>query len=159
MRCRIADLWDGPSTAWRVIPTNLTRRADGSAVMGAGLARQAATRFPALPARLGQALAAGQDRLVVFPDWRLVAAPTKRHWRDPSPPDLVEATLAALARFARQVAPDPVRVPLLGAGLGGLDPARVLAWMAAAFAACPTVLVCLPPDFRPADWRQGLHLW
>ena len=49
---------------WVVIPTNLRRKADGTAVMGAGLALAAARRFPDLAARYGVALGAGKGRFV-----------------------------------------------------------------------------------------------
>lgn len=42
-----------------IIPTNVQRRSDGSAVMGAGLAKEAAERVPGLAKRYGDALRAG----------------------------------------------------------------------------------------------------
>jgi hypothetical protein len=107
------------SGAWVVVPTSTARLADGPAVMGAGLARQAATRFPALSARYGRALAAGNARVVIT-DHRLLLAPTKEHWRDPSAMPLVLDALDAVARWCHAHPGEAVVVPALGCGLGGL---------------------------------------
>jgi hypothetical protein len=114
------DLWDLHRRGrWAVIPTNTQVRGDGSAVMGAGLARAAAERYPDLPARYGRALRNGHHRLVVG-DHRLFLAPTKHHWRNPSTVELVGESLAAIrAQLDRR--PVPLVVPAVGCGLGGLD--------------------------------------
>lgn len=55
----IGNLWDFHRTdleCFIVIPTNGVLKANGDAVMGAGLAKQAAQRFPTLPKLLGQAI-------------------------------------------------------------------------------------------------------
>lgn len=149
------NLWAGPPHAWRVIPTNLTVRADGTAVMGAGLARQAAARHPDLPYRLGAAIQTGHHSLVAFNDIRICALPTKRHWRDPSPWDLVQDSLRALRAFALAHPDEPIRVPLLGAGLGGLPADQVQAAMDATLGDLPHVTGVLPPptaSLPPEPW-------
>lgn len=51
------DLWDYSARGeWIAITTNGITKANGQAVMGAGLAKQAATRYPDLPSWLGQRL-------------------------------------------------------------------------------------------------------
>lgn len=55
----IGNLWDfhrAESNCFIVIPTNGVLKANGDAVMGAGLAKQAAQQFPTLPKLLGQAI-------------------------------------------------------------------------------------------------------
>lgn len=122
------DIWEYHARgAWAVIPTNTQRRRDGTAVMGAGLARSAADRFAGLDARYGAQLAAGRT-CVAFGAERLLLVPTKRHWRDPSTWELFDAAAAALERWlAARPEPVTVAVPLLGAGLGGLPRDEVTA--------------------------------
>lgn len=55
MKEATGDLWKFPCDAL-CIPTNGTRRHDGCAVMGRGVAAQAAQRWPWLPRALGDSL-------------------------------------------------------------------------------------------------------
>lgn len=50
----------------------------------------------------------------------LIHTPTKRHWRDKSPIELVRASIAALGEACRTEGIEQVSVPPLGCGLGGL---------------------------------------
>jgi len=122
MRIVHGDIWHYYERgAWAVIPTNTCVRADGTAVMGAGLAKQAAERFPELPALYGEWLNGGtNDGPVFFDEGRLILFPTKRNWRNPSDLDLIEANLSRLAEEL-SAASCHVVFPLLGCGLGGLD--------------------------------------
>jgi hypothetical protein len=134
------DLWDlWNAGRWAVIPTNTQRRGDGTAVMGAGLARDAADRFAGLDRRYGDAIAVGRHRLAVR-DHRLLLAPTKHHWREPATLALVADTAEHCARYARTHGLALV-VPALGAGLGGLAWADVEAVLVAAFDGTDTVLI------------------
>lgn len=63
----IGNLWDfyrTESDCFIVIPTNGVLKSNGEAVMGAGLAKQAAQRFPTLPQLLGQAIRHTGNRLL-----------------------------------------------------------------------------------------------
>ena len=121
----VDDLWTVHiEGGWVVVPTNTVRQADGTAVMGAGLAKQAADRFPGLAARYGLLLAQNEPR-AAFPNWRIVTVPTKHHWRDPSTVDLVEHAVTWLTTWAERTHPTRVAVPALGCGLGGLPWATV----------------------------------
>ncbi len=94
-------------------------------VMGAGLARAFATRYPAHLEWYRHACAAG----VISPGrpaldrsgtpW-ILAVPTKRHWREPSRLGDVDAALAAIARRAPGSGIESLALPALGCGLGGL---------------------------------------
>jgi hypothetical protein len=121
MRIEHGDLWSYHQQGyWVVIPTNCQRRPDGTAVMGAGLALQAAKRYPCLSWTYGQELRrGGQYRLE--PGDRLVLLPTKRHWKDPSDPELIRSGCQWLAGVAAHYSGHQFAVPLLGCGLGGLD--------------------------------------
>lgn len=114
------DIWDCLEGGIIVITTNGQLTANGRAVFGRGVARQAGERFPDLALRLGRHLAAGGnhvhylgDSIVSFPvedtpwslpDLRLIARSTR---------ELRE--LADLNGWQRVVVPRP------GCGGGGLD--------------------------------------
>lgn len=135
-----ADLWElWNEGRWAVIPTNTQRRRNGTAVMGGGLAADAAARFGDLEQRYGAALGAHQTRLAVR-DHRLLLAPTKDHWRDPSTLALVRASATAVASYARANNCRLV-VPALGCGLGGLDWADVEGLLLDTFADIDTVII------------------
>jgi hypothetical protein len=110
---------------WLAIPTNTCRRRGGQAVMGAGLAGDAARRYPDLPGRYGQALKNGRTRIAVG-DHRLLLAPTKDDWRQPARMSLVHELLVAAAAWCAQNPYETLVVPALGCGLGGLawEPVR-----------------------------------
>lgn len=105
-----------------VIPTNMDVRRDGTAVMGAGLALQAANRFPGLDALYGRHLAAREPVTIFRSDdarRALLLVPTKLHWADRASLELIEASAFAIAKAAAEF--DFVLVPRIGAGLGKLS--------------------------------------
>ncbi len=94
--------------------------------MGAGLAKQAANRFPDLPLRAGQMLRQlPRARLLFFPDYQLIHFPTKRSWREFSDLSLIATLLPALKQFVDEQKIENVYLPALGCGLGGLSWFRV----------------------------------
>jgi hypothetical protein len=120
MREITGDIWHFHSKgAWAVIPTNMQYTNDG-AVMGAGLALQAAVRFPDLRQKYALFLHTGTSFLVVH-EYRLLLLPTKDHWKDPSPMSLIVRGCVNLQTWAElyDVHP-PCAIPRLGCGLGGL---------------------------------------
>jgi hypothetical protein len=113
---------------WLVVPTNTCRRRNGQAVMGAGLAGDAARRYPDLPGRYGNALRNGNTRIIVH-DHRLLLAPTKNDWRHPARMPLVHELLTAAAAWCAVNPYETLVVPAPGCGLGGLawEPVRAAA--------------------------------
>lgn len=109
-----------------VVPVNWTTKANGEAVMGAGVAKQAAERWPWLPVRLGNLIEyAGGVSVRAFPTlpdglW-VVAFPTKGDWRKPASLDLIEGLVPSLLRMAEHYHWRTVALPRLGCGLGQLD--------------------------------------
>jgi O-acetyl-ADP-ribose deacetylase (regulator of RNase III) len=101
-------------------------------VMGAGLALQFKRAWPDNFNAYVQACKAGQVRpgkVFAFdvapqgqskPRW-ILNIPTKRHWKDASRLDDIEAGLADLVVQIRERGIDSVAIPPLGCGLGGLD--------------------------------------
>ena len=109
-----------------VIPTNgQVKYGTQTAVMGAGVAKQAAEIWPELPKLLGRKLVALGNRVFVFRvngDERVITFPTKEHWAQPSRHDLIERSAQELANLAT-VLPREVVVylPRVGCGLGKLN--------------------------------------
>lgn len=125
MKYMTGDIWELSKQldAWVVIPTNKIVRSDGRAVMGAGLAKQAAERYPDLPNELGLHITSFPDQL--FVEWPIICLPTKHDWRKPSTLELVTVgcvQLKSLAKILTSVGHNnPILVPQLGCGLGGLN--------------------------------------
>ena len=104
------DLWEESSRRGlpAVVPVNCV------GVMGAGVAKQAAMRYPGLLAAYRSHLAelrAGKS--VYLPEYQVVLFPTKYDWRDGS-------DLGLIASAARSM-PCLAVLPRVGAGLGRLD--------------------------------------
>jgi len=122
---RTGDLWDTDAD-WIVIPTNGERRADGGAVMGAGLAKQALLKCHGIDRVLGQGLVKNGNHVQCLGSWTvdgvkrsIIAFPTKNKWRESSDLDLI-------ARSARELRGlllgdnDTIALPRVGTGCGGL---------------------------------------
>jgi O-acetyl-ADP-ribose deacetylase (regulator of RNase III) len=95
-------------------------------VMGKGLAFQFRRRFPAnyeiyVEACRSGALRPGKLLITEDRGTVIINFPTKRHWRDPSRMEDIEAGLKALAQEVRRRQIASVAVPMLGCGLGGLQ--------------------------------------
>ena len=98
-------------------------------VMGRGLALQFKRRYPAVfrayrQACRDDALRPGPVLLLPTGSARpraIAHFPTKRHWRDPSRVEDIDAGLRDLATTIRRLRAPSIAVPPLGCGLGGLD--------------------------------------
>lgn len=111
-----------------VVTTNMIVKNDGNAVMGAGVAKEAAMRFPDLPAKLGKHISRFAAQLYI--EHPIICLPTKTDWKLQSDLDLIERGCIQLAMFGRAIDsvwagendhPPRVYLPKLGCGLGGLD--------------------------------------
>lgn len=127
-----------------VIPINIGWKKDGHAVMGRGLARQAAVKFPRLteecgdlcirhryelkPTQLRLIGASGVGSwLILFPTKPLNEQRPHMSWQGKADPELITRGLKHLA--AMRPPKDPggfIYVPLLGCGWGGLH--RDVVW-------------------------------
>lgn len=105
---------------WIVIPTNGVINRGGKAVMGKGLAYQAATRFPGLPFELAWKLRRWGNKVFAFPQHRLFTFPTKDNWRDDSSVFLIKQGCRQLA-YRVDVSLPKVYLPRLGCGCGNLS--------------------------------------
>ena len=130
-------------------------------VMGRGLALQFKKAFPENFHAYAVACRRGEVRpghLFVFETGRpanpryIINFPTKRHWRDKSRPEDIEAGLADLTRRIRERGIRSIAIPPLGAGLGGLDWRAVRQRIEAAFQSLDDVDVVI---FEPKGRKIG----
>ncbi len=108
-----------------VIPTNGDVNRHGAAVMGRGLALQAARRWPLMPKVLAEYLRAeGNHVFDVYKPRRLptlLTFPVKQHWHERADLDLIERSAQELVAKADRLAYRLVALPRVGCGNGGLD--------------------------------------
>ena len=106
------------------VTTNGVIKANGQAVMGAGMAKAFAMIYPQLPAILGQKLAHSGNQvhyLLTDGDVHIMSFPTKHHWRDFSDLSLIKNSAQTLAKLA-VIRPECTFVLTEpGCGLGGLS--------------------------------------
>ena len=107
--------------------TTFTNPVNLVGTMGAGLARAVAGAHPDCVPAYRADLRSRRLRHGTITAWRkpdgnyILQVPTKRHWRNNSPLDLVHASIDALFPLCKSLAIDTVHVVKLGCGLGGLD--------------------------------------
>lgn len=110
---------------WLVVTTNGETKSNGSAVMGAGVAKRAAELWPTVPVALGKRLRETGNAVYYLGVHRLpgasndsrlirgvIAFPTKHRWREPSPIDLIERSASELVRLVESCR-NPPRVVVL----------------------------------------------
>lgn len=122
------------------VPTNGIVKKDGTAVMGAGLAKKFALRWPEIPAILGEQLKIGgnmpysiglvtTDDFIKTPilydkvnDFSMVFSfPTKNHFKDPADLFLIKKSAQLMKNFADALGLELIAIPKVGTGLGGLS--------------------------------------
>ncbi|MEA2601072.1 MAG: hypothetical protein QOF89_2064 [Acidobacteriota bacterium] len=140
-------------------------------VMGKGLALQFKRAFPERFRHYERACRAGEvqpGRMLVFETGRMftpkyiINFPTKRHWREDSRLEDVEAGLTALIEEVKRLGIRSIAVPPLGCGNGNLDWAEVRPRIEAAFAQIPDVRLLLfapqgVPDATALPVRPSLQ--
>lgn len=107
-----------------VVTTNAMIKKDGTAVMGRGIALEAATRYLALPRMLAYhlELRGNVPCLFSFYEHVLITFPTKWDWRDASDPALIKQSAIKLVELVNeQNYLDEIYMPRVGCGNGGLD--------------------------------------
>lgn len=119
------NLFDSKAQVW-VNPVNCV------GVMGAGLAKQFANRFPNMlqsyryaclkhhSLEPGDILVSQQDNAPSMPEW-VVCLATKNHWRNPSKIEWIDSGLQKLAVWSRDNKISSLAIPAIGCGLGGLN--------------------------------------
>lgn len=115
------------------VTTNGIVKSNGELVMGAGIAKQFAERFPSLPSDLGKAVREYGNVVLSNRAWEMtpnnwdntpsyyvVSFPTKNHWKDPSPMWLIKRSAEQLVIAADRMHWEKIVLPRPGCGLGGL---------------------------------------
>jgi O-acetyl-ADP-ribose deacetylase (regulator of RNase III) len=133
-----------------VIPTNCI------GTQGAGLARQAAKRWPAWSRHYTawcserrcteRRMMPGQVhtyRTGFSCDPQIIAVATKDHWRDPSRIEWIESGIESITEVVLNRGFTSIAIPALGCGLGGLDWNDVRPLIEAAAERMPGTLVMI----------------
>lgn len=115
------------------ITTNAISKADGSLVMGAGIAKQANEHNPRLKVEFGKQL---RDRGLfnkfyglLLAEQKYIAFQTKIHWRDKSPIDVVARSCDMLRRLAEKYPERTFALPFPAISNGGLTPQQVMPYL------------------------------
>lgn len=130
MKEAFGNIWEYHNRGhWIAITTNGTVRRDGACVMGRGIAREAAIKFPRLPYELGAQIlgcpmpygewSKGND-LKVFHQYRITTFPVKHNWWERADPTLIEESARQL-QVACHGNLDTKYMVRPGCGNGGLD--------------------------------------
>lgn len=108
--------------------TNKVVKNNGDLVMGAGIAKEFAKRYPKIPTEFGKAISIMREKGYVcntFPlagyEPDIVYFATKDHWKDPSTPEIIEESLKQLVMLTNINAWSKVILPKPGCQNGGLD--------------------------------------
>ena len=109
------DLWE--QDGYRVITTNGTINKRMRAVMGRGVAKQAATRYPNLPLALANRLWRTGNHTYVFTNYRIITFPVKHNWWEAADPALIERSAQELVAGNL---PGTIYLPRPGCGNGRL---------------------------------------
>ena len=136
-------IWEPPRTAALVVPVNCR------GVMGAGMAKEFAERFPAMADNYrlsckqynerGAGMHPGEVLLLPIPGGAVLFAFTKGAREQPSQLDWVKECVVGICHVVRKQKLASVKVPALGCGPGGLLWADVLPLMETAFETLPGV--------------------
>lgn len=112
------NLWTYPAELCCVTTNGIV--SGGTAVMGAGCAREARTYFPGIDAELGAAITARGNRVHLLRH-DLASFPTKHDYRDASDPVLIAASCRQLTALVTALGYHSVVLPRPGCGLGKLS--------------------------------------
>lgn len=123
---RKINIWDIPDEdGVRAITTNgvvsCWNYEQSYLVMGAGIALQAANKYPTLQTDLGVLVDEFGNLPFYLPDFNLMSFPTKEHWRDPSPLWLIERSALVMLEHMEEFEIKHIFLPRPGCSLGGLD--------------------------------------
>lgn len=106
------------------ITTNGMTKKDGTAVMGAGIAKTASLRYPFLAKNLGRNLCKTGNHVYdmgLFDNFHIITFPTKNHWKNPSDIHLIEQSCQELVTIANQLSLNKIYCVPFGCGCGNLD--------------------------------------
>lgn len=118
------DMWTAYDDSQLFLVTTNSVVTDGKLVMGAGIALQAQQRFPGIERAFGQAIGSREVYgLLVSPQWperKLGAFQTKRHWREKATVAVIQNSVHCLLVWLREHPGVRVDLAYPGIGHGGL---------------------------------------
>jgi len=115
------DIWDYHGTgAYIVITTNGSTTHDGLAVMGRGVALQAAMRFPQLRHQLGSLIKLYGNYVFIFSPWKIITLPVKNDWKEDADLHLIRRSINELYTITRAINISPIYMVRPGCGNGRL---------------------------------------
>lgn len=129
------NIWDCYSQGFTIcIPTNPIINSKGEAVMGRGLAFDAAQRIPTIKKEFAEKLIEYNKNIpILFEQHRIITFPTKHHWKEKSDLELIKKScdhLNGLVDFLIPHVYNPkkgiVFLPLPGCGNGQLKKEEVM---------------------------------
>lgn len=129
-----------------VIPTNGFVKRNGYAVMGRGLAHDAAGSFNRLPLELGIRLQWYGNIPHYFQQYKIITFPTKHTWSQPADLYLIQQSAESLNRVARKLHFHRIYIPKVGCGNGQLDWEHVKPILDETLTEKCFVLVCNPKE-------------
>lgn len=121
MREQIGDLWESGKNQVVCITTNSIVKRDGTAIMGAGIAKQARDKFEGIDTVLGNMINRHGNKvhdLGYWDSYRIIAFPTKNDWRKPSELSLIEKSAIQLSAFANLQGLNGISIYLPRPGVG-----------------------------------------
>ena len=105
---------------WVCITTNGDTNSKEAAVMGRGIAKEAAIRFPRLPFDLGDKLQRLGNHVHSFSLLQLITFPVKHHWQEQADPELISRSVVELVYVVTILKIKSVYLPRPGCGNGRL---------------------------------------
>lgn len=129
MREISGDIWDFHKQGhWIVITTNGTVRKDGACVMGRGVAKQAAEKFPGLPYILGEYISSMGNHVNYLTEFKIISFPVKHNWWEAADTSLIDTSCQEIRTLVDNLeitypfgGPYHVYMVRPGCGNGGLD--------------------------------------
>lgn len=115
----VGNIWTWDSEVV-IVPTNGVVRADGSLVMGAGVAKVADQKYPEIAKEWGYLVEYHGNNCYMAQNRRLISFPTKYNWKDYSVMSLIERSAHQVVRIADSQNIKRLAMPRVGCGLGGL---------------------------------------
>lgn len=125
MREIIGDIWEYHKLGSPiVITTNGYVKQSGAAVMGRGVALEAARRYPEIQGHLGACIREYGNVPFYMSSWKILTLPVKHHWAEPADIDLILHSLRLLeaqVQFRLTARDRPIYMVRPGCGNGQLN--------------------------------------
>ena len=116
------NIWDIPDEdGVKAITTNGVVNDRGKLIMGAGIAKQAAIRYPDLSLILGGLVSIHGNIPFYIAEYNVISYPTKYNWRNTSSLRLIEQSAYLLLKRIEEEELEHVFLPRPGCSLGGKD--------------------------------------